>query len=230
MKKILFTIFLISITFCTFSQDVEKTNREQDPSQMMQISQLALEMVNYGYAYKSSLSLIEAATIIAEHPFQNLVPAQSEASTGEDGEKVKKIPEITVEKLLADATEFATDQTILYLIQSVNAKIEQKKTEHVATKGRYYGPARLIHRVYGNSSYTDYIKFTGGLLAEIAAIGDGDTDLDLYVYDENGNFIKSDTDYTDNCYVSFYPKWTGLYKVVVKNRGSVYNDYVLLTN
>jgi hypothetical protein len=36
-------------------------------------------------------------------------------------------------------------------------------------------------------------------VAPIVVLVDGDTDLDLQVYDENGNVIVSDTDYTNQC-------------------------------
>jgi hypothetical protein len=57
--------------------------------------------------------------------------------------------------------------------------------------------------------------------------GDGDTDLDLYVYDENGYLVASDTDLTDFCWATWTPRWTGVFYVVVENLGSVYNAYSL---
>ena len=90
------------------------------------------------------------------------------------------------------------------------------------------------------STHTDIVKarhtdtynvyFVGGVEAEVAVIGDGDTDLDLYIYDENGNLIVSDTDSTDDCYVSWTPKWSGYFKIKIKNLGYVSNCYTLLTN
>ncbi len=80
------------------------------------------------------------------------------------------------------------------------------------------------------SSDSFSITFVSGRLAEILVSGDGDTDLDLYVYDSNGNLIASDSDYTDDCYVSWIPAWTGKYTVKVVNRGGVYNRYVIATN
>ena len=73
-------------------------------------------------------------------------------------------------------------------------------------------------------------KFWGGEVAEVLVFGDGDTDLDLYIYDENGNLITSDTDYTDICICRWNPIWTGDFIIKVVNRGSVYNDYVIATN
>ena len=81
------------------------------------------------------------------------------------------------------------------------------------------------------NSYDSYvITFRGGEQAVVAVSGDGDTDLDLYVYDEYGNLIASDTDYTDDCVVSWFPRWTGKFLIRVRNRGNVYNRYTIATN
>lgn len=98
------------------------------------------------------------------------------------------------------------------------------------SRGRVGGPGKIVEQVKAKSNDIYYIKFWGGQLAEILVSGDGDTDLDLYVFDENGNLIAKDDDNTDDCYVRFIPKWTGSFKVVVKNLGNVYNRYLLLTN
>jgi hypothetical protein len=219
------------MAFGLYAQETEKKDREGDPSQEINTAKLGLELANYGYEHKSVLSLIEAAQIISENPLGKLIPVKSEPSTGSEGQKTKQAPEITVEKLIKDAKDLAkNDKTMLAIIESKEKAIQKRQSEIVATKGRQNGAAVVTRRVYSNSSYTDYTTFNAQELAEILVIGDGDTDLDLYVYDANGNSIASDTGYTDNCYVSFTPKWTGTFKIVVKNRGEVYNDYLLLTN
>ncbi len=60
--------------------------------------------------------------------------------------------------------------------------------------------------------------------------GDGDTDLDLYIYDANGNLIVADEDYTDYCICDFRPYVTSQFTIKIVNRGSVYNRYHLLSN
>ena len=85
-------------------------------------------------------------------------------------------------------------------------------------------------RVLAHSSDTYTMRFRAGEVARVAVIGDGDTDLDLYVYDEFGNLIGSDTDYTDACIVTWAPRWTGVFTIQVVNRGNVYNVYRLQTN
>jgi hypothetical protein len=96
--------------------------------------------------------------------------------------------------------------------------------------GRDGGPGHADTRVEAHSTDVFHIDFVGRELATISVVGDGDTDLDLFVYDENGNLIAFDDDLTDRCYVSFRPRWTGTFRVEVRNLGGVYNRYHLQTN
>jgi hypothetical protein len=73
------------------------------------------------------------------------------------------------------------------------------------------------------------ITFRGGERAEIAVSGGGDTHLDLYVYDENGNLITSGAAASDDEYVRFNPVWRGPFGIL-RNLGCVYNQYLFLSN
>lgn len=84
--------------------------------------------------------------------------------------------------------------------------------------------------VHARSSVQYHTTFVGSYLAEVAVVGNGDTDLDLYIYDEFGNLIVADTLPGDVCYVSWVPRWTGSFTVVVMNRGPVYNEFSIQTN
>lgn len=92
------------------------------------------------------------------------------------------------------------------------------------------GPKGADDSIEAYQTITYNASFYGNALARVGIIGDGDTDLDLYVYDENGNLIASDTAAGDRCYVSWVPKWTGRFIIKVVNRGSVYNDFRLRTD
>lgn len=110
-------------------------------------------------------------------------------------------------------------------------KVENKMTAMAeSTRGAMGGPKYAYGRVNAYSYKYYDAKFWANELAEVAVSGDGDTDLDLYIYDENGNLITSDTDYTDDCYVRFCPRWTGLFRIKIVNRGGVYNNYAIVTN
>ena len=81
--------------------------------------------------------------------------------------------------------------------------------------------------VLAHSTDTYSITARGGEEKLVMVIGDGDTDLDLYVYDENGNLIDSDTDSSDTMVCSWTPKWTGKFTIKIKNLGSVRNYYTM---
>ena len=87
-------------------------------------------------------------------------------------------------------------------------------------------PDRVL--AYGVNTY--YVECWGGEYCEFAIVGDGTTDLDLYIYDENYNLIGSGTSYSDIEIVGFTPRWTGTFIIEVHNLDGVYNDYGLGSN
>ncbi len=231
MKKVVLFIaisMLVISTSCTKkSGDAEtKEAAKSAVSEPLNEAKLAGELAVYGYSKNSALALAQAAEILCEMDLRKLEVSKSEEGTKNEntGEKKGKVT-LNVDTLLADATIMAGDDaTLLALVNGV------KKIATAGTRGRSAGPAEVSRTVSSNSSYTDYINFDGSALAEIGIIGDGDTDLDIYVYDENDNLIVKDDDNSGHCYVSWYPRYTGLFRVKVINRGDVYNNYTLLTN
>ena len=85
-------------------------------------------------------------------------------------------------------------------------------------------------RVNAYSSNRYKFTFLGGEKAEILVWGDGDTDLDLFVYDSAGNLIVKDIGYTDTCYVQWTPSRTETFTIEIKNLGNVWNAYRLEIN
>ena len=98
--------------------------------------------------------------------------------------------------------------------------------------GGHTGGAKGAYNEFipGFSTTTYDTRFYGGERAEIEIDGDNYSDLDLFVYDENGNLVASDTDSLDFCYVAWVPKWTGNFRVQVVNVGSDANWYDIETN
>lgn len=92
------------------------------------------------------------------------------------------------------------------------------------------GPRITDDSVAAYDTHTYTVRFYAGETARVGVVGDGDSDLDLMVYDENGHLIVSDTRYGDRCLVTWTPKWTGTFHIKVVNRGAVYNDYRIGVN
>jgi len=99
-----------------------------------------------------------------------------------------------------------------------------------AKAGALPGPKYADDRVGAYRTDTYVVRFEEDESAVVVLRGDGDTDLDLYVYDVNGHLIASDTDGDAIAAVRWTPAWTGRFIIKVVNHGSVYNHYTLETN
>lgn len=181
---------------------------------------LAAELSKYGYANKSALALIQAAQIAAENNFQEVAAQKDNAETAQTTDDKKGNITLDPKQLLEDAAVLADgDANLLALI----AKASETQSKRAPVSGKSYNRTS----VNGNGTDVYTVSFIAGQTAVVTVVGDGDTDLDLYVYDSNGNLIVKDDDYTDNCVVSWTPKWTGKFKIKVVNRGPVYNRYII---
>jgi len=72
---------------------------------------------------------------------------------------------------------------------------------------------------------TDIWTFWATSSSRVVVDGDGDTDLDCFVYDRFGMLLGSDTDATDYCIVDIYQRTSGNIRVRIENLGAVYNQY-----
>lgn len=227
MKKSLLGLAMAAVAISGMAQKVEAKPEVQGvASESLAAVSLANQLLRYGYENKSTLALLDALQILSENPTQPLnATKEGEAVDETDTMGKKAAVSFDYDTVLADAKKFADgDANLLALIDNVDAEAKG------AHRGNINGPCRDYASVNGRS-YLDYTaSFIADRLAEVLVSGDGDTDLDLYVYDSNGNLIASDADYTDDCYVRWVPAWTGRYTVRIVNRGPVYNRFVILTN
>lgn len=225
MRKIILFLAVMLVSLSVGAQtDETKEELKGEVSAPLSSLKLANDLIRYGYAQQNALPLIQALEIMAETPTQALGTDKEKSTTTKTTSKEDKVS-FDYAKVLADAKEFADgDEHLLALISKVEA------TKAGSNRGAVGGPRRSVDVVYGRSTDTYQINFVAGYLAEVAVSGDGDTDLDLYVYDSNGNLIARDADYSDDCYVSWVPRWTGRFIIKVVNRGPISNRYVIMTN
>ncbi len=185
---------------------------------------LAYQSAKFGRANKSPDALIFAASILKTIPSDKIMLEKTTEGGQVDIENKANKGNLTADTFLNEAKVLAKkDRNLLGRIATV-AKMTPD------TKGALGGPKRATTEVKAYATDVITLKFKGGENAVIAISGDGDTDLDLYVYDENGNLIASETGGSDDCRVRFFPKWNGTFKIKVKNLGNVYNRYLLVTN
>ena len=67
--------------------------------------------------------------------------------------------------------------------------------------------------------------YVGSSEALVVVRGDGDTDLDCWLYNPRGRLVASDTDGTDVCALAAPD--VGTHRLVIENLGEVFNDYVI---
>lgn len=113
----------------------------------------------------------------------------------------------------------ATDATCISTVSTESSSSTQTAESSLLVN------SSTIEKVKAKTTDVYTKNFYRGETAYIYVKGDGDTDLDLFIYDENGNLIDSDTDLGDTCLCSFTPKWYGKFTIKVKNLGNVYNRY-----
>jgi hypothetical protein len=128
----------------------------------------------------------------------------------------------TSAEMFAKATELAGDDAALVEI------IADAAAE--TSRGRIGGAVSWLSKLNAGKMDIWEVPFYGNSYAEIAVVGDGDSNLDMVLTDENGNVICYDTSRSDQVYCDFVPAWDGYFYVAVENTGGSRNSYYLLTN
>jgi hypothetical protein len=182
--------------------------------------QMTADLLAVGRATKDPLALVVAARIMktlggAEI---DLKPEarQATANTQKPGQPVSP------DTILLEARDLAKGDKITILLIDETASLavphdaEQPKTHQATVQ-----PA-------ATDVYT--VVFNGGQLAEAGIAGDGDSDLDLFVYDENDHLVCRSTASTDREYCRWWPRWTGPFRIEIQNLGAVADLYRLATN
>ena len=91
----------------------------------------------------------------------------------------------------------------MYQYQVVAALLATNSAVTFACPSR--GPVAGVRRVDANSTMIFYQSFRANEVATVSIARDGDTDLDIYVFDANGNLITRAVGLSDRETVSFIP-------------------------
>ncbi len=222
-------LIALALAFLPGSAAAQEKEPVETTPEMVAVQDIALarQLVLFGQRTGTPEAYIAAARIMIETPISDPTYEDTRSETREGAEAAEaadktEVPRLRAVELLATARELAGES------ESMLAVIDE--LEGSMTKGREGGPGIDHSRVEAYSSMYYTIRFRAGESAIIEVVGDGDTDLDCYVYDENDNLIDSDTDYTDHCVLIWTPRWTGPFELQIHNLGSVWNAYVLTTN
>jgi hypothetical protein len=199
--------------------DAAKATATSPTVQAVETARTADALAKYGDSKKDAMALIQAAKMKKEAGEQALTLTRK--GTGEAGKKVSKAADYSVDGMLARAKTLAAGRADLIALADEVAKS--------GARGAVGGPKSGRTVVKGGFTDQFVMKFDGGAPAAVQINGDGDSSLDLYVYDENGNRICAAVGRGDEAICRWNPKWTGPFTVRIVNRG-IANEYSIRTN
>lgn len=183
------------------------------------VAQLAAEVARFGDRTNDPVALITAAGMLKRLK-TSASTATRETPAGQITQKAEDST-YTLDEVLKRAQKMSEGRSDLTALV--------KDVEEASTRGAVYGARRWTDVVSGHSSDRYRVTFKGEEVAAVYIKGDGDSDLDLFIYDENGNEICRDDDATDAMLCRWTPAWTGAFIIEVRNLG-IANRYQAMHN
>jgi hypothetical protein len=153
-----------------------------------------------------------AARLLAEVPLRQT-----------DGEA----PFLTAASLLDEAAAMAGDNP--GVVDAID-RLRDPLTRGVRSSTFGTGPVLTVKSLRARESWAFAVEARGGEILRVAAIGDGDTNIDLTVRDARGAVVCRDGfgDHYPVCTVS--PRAGGQMQVDIVNRGDVWTKVQVLSN
>lgn len=183
------------------------------PGEALGVTQVvtAAELARWGRARRDPGALIMAARLLAEVPVRQ---GDGEAAT------------LTPAALLDEAETFANgSQGVLDAIALLRG---QSRGVRSSPFGR--GPIFTVREIKARETYGFEVEARGGEVLRVAAIGDGDTNIDMAVRNETGALVCQDGfgDHYPVCTMA--PQRPGKMRVDIVNRGAVWTKVQILSN
>jgi hypothetical protein len=222
VRKVLSVILLVVLFAvpCWAAETEENISMEkgEDNEAAQAIANLALaeQLAELGRAQRSPLLLASAAQILnnaGTFTEEEMEREQEGSETAEGTKEAATSIGNTPASLFAEAIAVANERGDVAF-----AAILESESRVGGTRGVVGGARFNITTVWSRDTYN--FRFQAGRLATIRVVGDGD-DIELYVYDANGNLIARDAaGFSTVRSVSWTPSWTGNFRVVVRNPGN----------
>lgn len=212
-------------------------------SLLVQAAQLAVE----GESRKSPMLLLSAAELLLDlTPSQRTPEAIAVSMDGDNQRQPSTLPPLTVDGLIQRAVEIsAKDPELAKAVETVALKLQSGDRGIVARQGKDLPRKKIkdvtfcvlnvkkeYRRLEPGQSYTaNNVIYEASKPAIALVVGDGDGDLDLWVYDDNSdNLIGRDTDSKSVCLVQWTPRYEGPFRIIVKNVGKQWEQFYVLAN
>ena len=182
--------------------------------------QMSSDLLAFGRDNKDPLALIVAARIMK-------TVGGTEADMKPEGRGAADNPQkpgqpVTSDTILVEARDLGKGDKLTNLL-----------IDEAGAMGSGGGATQLkthqdTAQVGATDAYT--VLYNGGQLAEAGLAGDGSSDLDLLVYDENDHLVCRSASSSDREYCQWWPRWTGPFRIEIQNLGTVPNLYRVATN
>ncbi|MCA9790994.1 MAG: hypothetical protein KC910_04335 [Candidatus Eremiobacteraeota bacterium] len=178
---------------------------------------LAEQLADYGIEKQDPEALLVAAKILIANRaavFQG--EGREEADEGADprASAVEKAPLYRAEALLDRAGELTTNPELRTRIEALRKELER------AGKSPRSGVVRGSQSVRSRHRWSTEVEFVGQEKAQVEVLGEPGAELQLLIYDEDGQWITGKKESGPRCHVSWKAARDGLFKVVVRNRGA----------
>lgn len=199
--------------------------RVSPAAENVRLLSVAYYLVDFGRKSRAPEALIAAASLISSIETSEWSPkprSQKNATAASAGVPSReRASRCEPDALIQEA------RTMDPTLQGMGHRVGHKMSVRRNSIG---GPKYATGTAPASTTEVYELSFRGGEWARVAAKGDEASDLDLYVYDEDGNLVASDTGPSDACLVEWVPARTGKFLIHVVNTGSVDSNYEIVTN
>lgn len=205
----------------------ERAGTESPAARGVVLARDALALAQRARASRDALAMLVAAnelraagTQAGEGP-QTTAAANPGAMAAAEG-AAPTTPAPTAASLYAEARQLAAgDRDLLRRID---------RAERTQARGLVGGPVTFVRDISANSTLRWQVMARGGEVWRVGAMGDGDTDVDIRVIDENGNVVCQDLGMSSTALCTVNPRWTGPFTVEIINWGRVWTRTVIASN
>ena len=191
----------------------------------VQAMALASQLAQWARQSENAAALAVAAQMIeAAAPRKLEVKEPKSTGKGSADKGGKTAQPLDPKGLLEEAKRLAGDDAKQQAALDAIAKRGGK------ARGGFTGPGMHCSVVGPQSTDSFLLFFNANEPAEISLMGDGDSDLDLFVYDVSGKAISEDARPNDFAYAVWTPAMAAPFRVEVRNLGERANQYCAYSN
>lgn len=203
--------------------------RDDTPPEIAAIEQAltAARLADWSRRAGDPQGLIVAARMLGEIPFRAAeIDGTAEGGEDSDRERTPADP-LSIAALLDEARDLARGDAAL--LEEIDAA-EAAATRGVVNSPFGKGPIATMKDVRARETYWFQVQARNGEVLRVAAVGDGDTNIDLIIQDSGGTALCDDADGDHYPVCTITPARQGMLKVNIVNRGAVWTKVRILSN